>query len=77
MRNALKLLGALGLVAVFCGCSHVASSMGGNTAQTGEAWYVKTTSFPPGMVWATHVYYCPAPASGQAKCKEAKMVSAD
>jgi hypothetical protein len=77
MRDALKLLGALGLVIVLGGCSHVASSMGGSTARTGDAWYVKTTSFPPGMVWSNHVYYCPAPASGQAKCTEAKMVEAE
>jgi len=77
MRDGLKWIVGFGLLFVLGGCSHVNSAMGGNTAQTGEAWWVKTVSFPPGLVWSAKVYHCPAPASGPAQCKEAKMVEAE
>jgi hypothetical protein len=47
--------------------------MGGNTSDTGEAWYVKSTGMGP-MIFSSKVFYCPQPANGPAQCKEAKMI---
>lgn len=56
------------------GCANVASSLGGNTAQTGEAWYVKTKTLGA-LILSSKVFYCPAPqGNAAAQCKEAKMV---
>lgn len=74
MRKILAPLFALGLLASFStGCAAITSAQGGNTGETGEAWYVKTTQFY-GLALSSKVFYCPAPASGPAQCKEAKMV---
>lgn len=73
MRKILNLTVALGLLASISGCANIGSAMGGNTAMTGEAWYIKTTTLGP-MILGSKVFYCPAPANGPAQCKEAKMV---
>ena len=74
MRKMLAPLFALGLMASFSsGCAAITSAMGGNTGETGEAWYVKTTGLF-GLAFSSKVFYCPAPASGPAQCKEAKLV---
>ena len=73
MRKILSSLFALGLVASFSGCAAITSAQGGNTSETGEAWYVKAKGFN-GFTISAKVFYCPAPASGPAQCKEAKMV---
>ena len=74
MRKILSSVLMLGLLASFSsGCAAITSGMGGNTSETGEAWYTNTKmlfSFP----LSSKVFYCPAPASGPAQCKEAKMV---
>ncbi len=61
------------LAAVSGGCAAVTSAMGGNTNETGEAWWVKSTGMGP-LIFYSKVFYCPAPANGPAQCKEAKMV---
>jgi hypothetical protein len=56
------------------GCKHVTSSQAPNTSVTGEIWYVKEITFPPGMVWATKVFYCPKPmGKGPANCIQATV----
>ena len=74
MNAALLTIGlALGLGS--SGCVMVTSSIPSSTAVTGEAWYTQNTGLPMGgMGWAPKVFYCPAPSSGPATCKEAKMV---
>jgi hypothetical protein len=72
MRKIFSLIAACGLIGSV-GCANIASSMGANTAQTGEAWYVKTTALG-GLILSSKVFYCPAPTGGAAKCTEAKMV---
>jgi hypothetical protein len=58
----------------FSGCKHVTSSRAPDTGVTGEIWYVKEITFPPGMVWATRVYYCPKPmGKGPANCIQATI----
>ncbi len=70
----IALLFAFGLLLPAFGCASVGSAMGGNTAMTGEAWYVKLTGMG-GMVFSSKVFYCPQPnTAGPAQCKEAKMV---
>lgn len=74
MRKILSSVIALGLLAGFAsGCATITSAQGGNTGETGEAWYVNSKGFN-GLVISSKVFYCPAPASGPAQCKEAKMV---
>ncbi len=72
MRKIFSLIVACGLLGSM-GCANIGSSMGGNTSMTGEAWYVKVTGMGP-LILSSKVFYCPAPASGAAQCKEAKMV---
>ncbi len=76
MKRALfGMLAAGSLVAALstAGCATVTSSMPGITNATGEAWYTEATGFF-GLTWGSKVWYCPPPASGQATCKEAKLV---
>ncbi|MBP6608779.1 MAG: hypothetical protein KA258_04285 [Deltaproteobacteria bacterium] len=73
MRNITLLIG-LGFLLSASGCASIGSAMGGNTAMTGEAWYVKTTGMG-GLIFSSKVFYCPQPnTAGPAQCKEAKMV---
>lgn len=73
MRKIFSLIMACGLLGSM-GCANIASSMGANTANTGEAWYVKTVAFN-GFILSSKVFYCPAPQGAvAAQCKEAKMV---
>ena len=68
------LLFTVGLFMSLSGCANIGSAMGGNTGQTGEAWYVKTTGMG-GLIFSSKVFYCPQPnTAGPAQCKEAKMV---
>ena len=64
------LLGSIGSM----GCANIGSSMGGNTAMTGEAWYAKITSL--GMLTlSSKIFYCAQPqGAAAATCKEAKTV---
>ncbi len=55
------------------GCATVTSSMPSITNATGEAWYTEAIGFF-GLTWGSKVGYCPAPASGQASCKEVELV---
>jgi hypothetical protein len=72
MNAALLTIGvAIGLSS--SGCVMVTSSIPSSTAVTGEAWYTQLTGMF-GMGWNPKVFYCPAPSSGPATCKEAKMV---
>jgi hypothetical protein len=74
MRKIFNVIVACGLLGtVSMGCANIGSAMGANTAQTGEAWYAKITTLGM-LVLSSKVYYCPAPQSGAATCKEAKMV---
>lgn len=73
MRKLMQTVSVLALCAGLTGCASVTSAMGGNTTDTGESWYVRSTGFF-GMVFSSKVFYCPAPANGPAQCKEAKMV---
>ncbi|HMU40475.1 MAG TPA: hypothetical protein PKE31_15815 [Pseudomonadota bacterium] len=64
----------LGVSLSLSGCASVGSAMGGNTAMTGEAWYVKQTGMG-GWIFSSKVFYCAQPnTAGPAQCKEAKMV---
>ena len=72
MHAALLTIGAT-LAISASGCAAVTSSMSSSTAVTGEAWYTQMTGIF-GFGWAPKVFYCPAPSSGPATCKEAKMV---
>jgi hypothetical protein len=65
MHKVLSSLFALGLVAS-SGCAAITSAQGGNTGETGEAWYVKAKGFN-GFIFSAKVFYCPAPASGPAQ----------
>ena len=78
MRKIFNVIVAVGLLStVGAGCAGVGTSMGGNTAQTGDAWYIKTSGMG-GFIFSSKVFYCPAPTSaGPATCKEAKMVEGD
>ncbi|MBL8635288.1 MAG: hypothetical protein JNM40_18830 [Myxococcales bacterium] len=70
----LCVLSFLGLFMSLSGCANIGSAMGGNTAMTGEAWYVKTTGMG-GLIFSSKVFYCPQPnTAGPAQCKEAKMI---
>lgn len=76
MNAALLTIGltlGLGLGFGAAGCVMVTSSIPSSTAVTGEAWYTQATGMF-GMGWSPKVFYCPAPSSGPATCKEAKMV---
>jgi hypothetical protein len=75
MNRIFHLIGVGALLGTM-GCANIGSAMGGNTAMTGEAWYAKITSLGA-LVISSQVYYCPAPQSGPAQCKEAKMVEGD
>lgn len=60
------------LLAAMFGCTNVVSSKAPAENVTGEIWYVKSTAFPPGLVWSTSVFYCPEPTGkGSANCTEA------
>lgn len=73
MRKIASLIVACGLLGSM-GCANVASSMGGNTAMTGEAWYVKTSTLGA-LILSSKVFYCGVPTgAAPAVCKEAKMV---
>jgi len=53
-------------------CTNVVSSKAPADNVTGEVWYVKSTAFPPGLVWSTSVFYCPEPTGkGSANCTQA------
>ena len=70
----LCLFATVGLFTALSGCANIGSAMGGNTGQTGEAWYVKTTGMG-GLIFSSKVFYCQQPnTAGPAQCKEAKMV---
>jgi hypothetical protein len=65
----------IAIVSVFLfaasGCKSVTSGVPTATNLTGEAWYVKTTSFIALPV-STHIYFCPKQmGKGPAKCIEA------
>jgi hypothetical protein len=75
MRSLVNALGALGLVVGLGGCSFVSSALGAATSETGEAWWVKSKCLTPGFCYASKVYYCPPPANGPARCKEARLVA--
>jgi hypothetical protein len=55
------------------GCGAVLSSAPTWQSANGDAWYTEGTGFF-GWYWGSHIYYCPAPTSGPAQCKEAKYV---
>lgn len=77
MRKLMNPLAALGLAilaAGLSGCSFVTSSIGADTTETGEAWWVKSKCLGFGLCYASKVYYCPPPSSGPARCKEARLV---
>jgi hypothetical protein len=83
MRKLMNTLGSLNLAALAVlavlavsasGCSFVTSSLGADTTETGEAWWVKSKCLGFGLCYASKVYYCPAPSSGPARCKEARLV---
>ena len=62
---------------VGAGCSTVASSMGGATNLTGDAWYTESIGFPF-LSFSSSICYCYAPApKTPALCKEARLVTAD
>jgi len=63
-------VGLLSLGTGLTGCTKVVSSMPTTTVVSGDSWYSTVKMFKG------KVYYCPAPASGQATCIEAKMVPA-
>lgn len=73
MRTLLNGILAIGLLYSVAGCATVGSAMGGNNAETGEAWWVENKVLG-GLILSSKVYYCPAPANGPAQCKEARMV---
>jgi len=74
MRAITGMLAAGALAASMMGCAYVTSSMPASTAVTGEAWYTEATGFS-GLYWGSKNFYCPPPtATGQATCKEAKLV---
>ncbi|MCS6911691.1 MAG: hypothetical protein RMK29_01915 [Myxococcales bacterium] len=72
MRTIRTTVLALSLLAG--GCAAVTSAIGGNTSDTGEAWYVKSTTIGP-LVVSSKIFYCPAPANGPAQCREAKLIN--
>lgn len=81
MRKLMNTFGASGLLVLgvvlvmgLSGCSFVTSSIGADTTETGEAWWVKSKCLGFGLCYASKVYYCPAPSSGPARCKEARLV---
>lgn len=55
------------------GCVNVTSAMGANVHATGEAWYVKTTTFLTLPV-KSRVYYCPPSATAAVECTQAQML---
>ncbi len=54
-------------------CSYVYSGMHTDSSLNGDSWYT-TNTWAFGLVWGTHVYYCPAPTGkGPVTCIEAIM----
>jgi hypothetical protein len=73
MKRIYALIVASLLALALSGCSAITSGMPTTNTVTGEAWYVKTTSFISLPV-STHVYFCPKQlGKGPAKCIEATM----
>lgn len=60
------------------GCSHVGSSSAGLNTVSGEAWYVRTTTFL-GLPVSNSVWYCAPPSEedGHPLCREAKIHGVD
>ena len=54
------------------GCANVTSAMGASTQATGEAWYVKTTTFFS-IPTKSRVYYCPPSKAAAVECTEAEL----
>ena len=50
----LCLFATVGLFMSLSGCANIGSAMGGNTGQTGEAWYVKTTGMG-GLIFSSKI----------------------
>ena len=72
MRCALLLLVASVALAGSTGCANVTSAMGASTTVTGEAWYVKTTSFFTLPV-KSRVYFCPPATTAAVQCTQAEI----
>lgn len=69
LRTTLLAISLLSLNA----CATVLSSAPTTQSANGDAWYTEVTGFA-GLAFSSRVYYCPAPESGPATCKEAKYV---
>jgi hypothetical protein len=73
--SRIALLAALALGSA--GCVNVTSSVAGQNAVNGEAWYVRNTGIF-GFVFAADVFYCPPPTGeGPAACQQAQMYGED
>jgi len=71
MKNTILLIVASFMLMVLASCTSVTSGDHTTSNITGEAWYVKTTSFL-GLPVSTHIFFCPkVTAKGPAKCTEA------
>ena len=57
MRKVLNVLFAVGLASAVSGCAFVGSAMGGNSTETGEAWWTRNVGLNAYLLFSSKVYY--------------------
>lgn len=72
-RYALSIYLAFSALLGAGGCANVTSAMGANVHATGEAWYVKTTTFLTLPV-KSRIFYCPPSTTAAVECTQAQML---
>lgn len=71
-RRALAIVVACSSLLGGAGCVNVTSAMGASAHVTGEAWYVKTTTFFT-LPLKSRVYYCPPSTTAAVECTQAEL----